>query len=502
MENIIDYLQLNNINEFLLNKVILKDNKNVITIEDLLRKSAAIGKDIVNRGYINKPIGVIADHFIETIVIYIGILYSGNYFVPIDRDINKEKFENILNEINIDLIYCDNIFEVQENYNYNIVQYESIDYDIDVENTLNFLKQYREQLLENSPLYIIFTSGSTGNPKGIIKSHKAMISFIKTYIDEFGFNENDIFANQQPFYFDASFKDIFTILKLKAQMIIIDSKMFMTPLKLVQYLNDEKVTILQWVSSALSIISKLNIFKREIPKYLRKVLFVGELFETSQLLIWRNYLPYVEFINIYGASELAGICMFYRVPEYFKESDIIPLGYPMKNCEIYLVDNNKIINKKDKVGEIYIKTPALANGYINSDDITINSFVENPIDELCGRFYKSGDLAKYGLNNELIFIGRKDFQIKHMGYRIELLEIEICASKEKGVNNVCCVYCNNKIILFYDGIIEKAELLKSLKQRLISYMIPNKIFKLDKIPLNKNGKIDKKLLKEFAINRL
>ena len=224
---------------------------------------------------------------------------------------------------------------------------------------------------------------------------------------------------------------------------------------------------------------------------LQKVLFVGEVFPPKQLKIWMDALPQTEFINLYGSSEMSGICTFYRIKELTGEQNV-PMGYPLSNSQVYLIDDGQLVTEPDKVGELYILSDALAAGYLKDEERTAAVFTRRPLADLPeGTYYRSGDLAKYGAAHELIFVSRRDYQIKHMGHRIELGEIESVTLGIPGVEKCCCLYRDSKIILFFEGSIDKAELSRQLRERLLPYMIPNKLTAMESLPLNANGKVDR-----------
>ena len=212
-------------------------------------------------------------------------------------------------------------------------------------------------------------------------------------------------------------------------------------------------------------------------------------FPIQQLKLWKEALPDIQFVNLYGSSEMCGICAYYEVTDNLEDVTYIPIGKPLKNTKIKLMSDGKEIFEKNEVGEIYIQTEALADGYIGYENGKETTFFE---DEK-GRWYASGDLATYDGEN-LCFVSRKDYQIKHMGHRIELGEIEQISLKQEGINQVCCIYDKDRIQLFYSGELDKREVSELLKVRMPSYMLPNKIIKLENLPINSNGKIDRQKL--------
>jgi acyl-coenzyme A synthetase/AMP-(fatty) acid ligase len=335
-----------------------------------------------------------------------------------------------------------------------------------------------------------------------------MMDYVESFSTTYPYGNHEILGNQTPFFFDASAKDIYLMLKNAATMVIIPTSMFSFPVKLVEYLNEKKVTVISWVPSALSLLTQLNAFADIKPETLQKVFFVGEVFPMKQLNKWRKALPDLTYVNLYGSSEIAGICLYYEVKkeDVFEDTEVLPMGKPLCNCKIVLVDqeNGSVISEKNVSGEIYLSSKALAKEYFGDQEKTENSFVVTDLDGTGERrYFKTGDVAFYNEQGDLVFTSRKDFQIKHMGHRIELGEIEVAASSIDYVIKSGCIYDNEKrrIVLYCecgpDSEVTGAQIKAALTERLSSYMVPNRVVIMDKVPLNANGKIDRVELKRI-----
>jgi len=242
-------------------------------------------------------------------------------------------------------------------------------------------------------------------------------------------------------------------------------------------------------------ISSLKTFDKVTPRYITTVAFASEVFPIRQLNLWRKVLPKARFINLYGPTETTGICCYYEVDREFGEEESLPVGRPFPNTEILLLQDKKPVSQQGEVGEICIRGTRLTHGYYGMPDKTAESFVQNPLNlhyrEL---IYRTGDMGKYNNRGELVFVSRKDNQIKHMGHRIELEEIEAAANGCPGIRSCCCVYEDQKITLFVAG--DPVPLRQYLKEKLPRYMMPHRLIHLETMPLTPNGKIDRKLLKQ------
>ena len=444
----------------------------------------------------NQPICVIADRSAETAILFVAVLYSGNYYIPLDPQMPTAKRQSILDEACPEVI-----LGTQEQS----IALEGLDYDglyLTVADAEDAPCPF-PTVGGDDPLYMVYTSGSTGKPKGVLKSHRAEISFLEAYCAEFGFDDQEIIGNQTPFFFDAAGKDFYLMLKTGARLEVIPTELFAMPTMLVEYLNEKKITFLSWVPTALSVVAQLRTFSYVRPETVRRVFFVGEVMPMKHLNYWRKYLPDVCFVNLYGSSELAGICCYYRVEREFENDQNLPMGKPLGNCKIYLMDGERQITEPGKVGEIYVVSPALALEYYRDPEKTAACFPVRDFGNGPRRCYKSGDLASYDGDGNLIFAARSDFQIKHMGRRIELGEIETVAGALPDVARCCCLYDQKKsrIILFCQLSAEAeaktgTEIQSQLRSRLSSYMLPSKVHVLDRLPLNANGKIDRQALKQ------
>lgn len=221
---------------------------------------------------------------------------------------------------------------------------------------------------------------------------------------------------------------------------------------------------------------------------------------NKQLNIWRKYLPDVVYANLYGPTEITDACTYYIVDRKFGDDEPLPMGYPMRNTDIMVLDEDDcLVTDTDIVGELCVRGTGLSTGYYRNPEKTQAAFVQNPLNNIYEeKIYRTGDLVKYNERHELVYLSRKDFQIKHMGHRIELGEIETAVSSLPGVSLCCCLYDekHSRIVLFIDKNMKKDEINQQLKRMIPEYMLPGKIIVREEMPVNANGKIDRVKLKE------
>jgi non-ribosomal peptide synthetase component F len=299
-------------------------------------------------------------------------------------------------------------------------------------------------------------------------------------------------------YFDAPLKEIMPTLKLGATTYFVPKMLFSFPVKLVEFLDEHKINTICWVVSALVQISSLGALEQHTPKYLTTVAFGSELFPRKQYDLWREALPKARFFNLYGPTEATGMSCYWKADRELLPDEPIPIGRPFDNTDIILLDDE---NRRAEQGEICIRGTCLTMGYYNDEEKTNAVFVQNPLNSAYPELiYRTGDIGRLNERGELVFICRKDSQIKHMGHRIELGEIESAALKVEGVRKACCVYDNNakRIVLFSVGEKDTKRVSAELSKYLPRYMLPAIIEDLPELPFTTNGKIDRKGLRERA----
>ena len=425
------------------------------------------------------------------IAAFFGVWKADCFYVPVDAEMGETRIRSILERVHPRFAIRDESADALlfacgfagEALDANALVKEPADPDA--------LKAAAKRLLDSDPAYLVFTSGSTGAPKGVVGAHRAVLDYAGQITEALRADETDVFGMQAPLYVDACLKEILSALKCGSQVVLVPKKLFMTPVPLVEFLNRNRITTLCWVVPALTLISALHTFDAVVPQYLKTVAFGSEVMPPKQLRIWREHVP-ARYLNLYGPTECTGMSCFYEVNRDFADGERIPIGRAFDNAEIFLVDEN---GKRADEGEIYIRGTSVCHGYYRDPERTKNAFVQNPLQsDYPETVYRTGDLGRFNERGELEFLGRRDDQIKHMGHRIELGELETAAETADGIDAACAVFDRERSVLglVYTGTAERAALLNALRGKLPEYLLPKRMACVEAIPLTENGKTDRK----------
>ena len=413
-------MQITNVLEYLENTVKRVPDKTAyanenmeMTFGEVYHDSRAIGSYLANNNYYKEPVVVFMKKHPHAITAFYGCVYGGCYYVPIDDEMPEFRIRLIFENLHPRVMICDDTtINAVEKFDYNgeILLYDHVRKN-EISDELLF--GIRDRQLDTDPIYIVFTSGSTGVPKGVVACHRSVIDYIENLSEVLCFNENTRFANQTPLYFDACLKELYPTLKFGATTYIVPKSLFMFPIKLVEFLNEYKINTVCWVVSALTMISAFKTFNKIKPEYLHTIAFGSEVFPIKQLKIWRETLPKARFVNLYGPTEATGMCCYFEVDREFELDEVVPIGRPFHNTEILLLDENNKLVEDGNVGEICVRGTSLTLGYYNNFEKTSEVFVQNPLNSRYPELiYKTGDLGKRNERGELIFVSRKDYQIK------------------------------------------------------------------------------------------
>ena len=498
--NILEYLETTA--PRLPDKIAYSDGTDHLTFAELSHHARATGSALTAKGYYHRPIAVLMKKHPNTIAAFYGCVYAGCFYVPLDIEMPTSRIELILENAKPAAIITDqkgSAIAQKLNFAGEILSAETL-----FENEINdaALARIRAKQIDTDPIYIVFTSGSTGVPKGVVACHRSVIDYIENLSAELGFSEESIFANQTPLFFDAPLKELMPVIKFGATAYLVPKKYFTFPMSLCDFLNKHKINTVCWVVSALTMISGMGLLEKNPPKYLSTIAFGSEVFPPSQYAMWRKAFPNAKFFNLYGPTEATGMSCVWTATRELEEGESVPIGHPFRNTDLMLIREDGTEAEEGEIGEIYLRGTCVTMGYYNDSARTDEAFVQNPLQNAYPeRVYRTGDLAYRNARRELVFVCRRDAQIKHMGHRIELGEIEAAAQKCIGISRACCLYDaeTSRIKLFYAGEAEQEVLTAYLREHLPKYMMPAVLHRMPTLPLTPNGKIDRRLLKDIIL---
>ncbi len=464
--------------------------------------SRGIATGLLQAGSGRKPVIMYLPKSVEMLCCFMGAMYAGSPYAPVDSHIPMPRLEKILESLEPSLIVTNE--ELAKNL-------ESIDLrgtkvvltaELKSAGTDEALVDTAlSKVVDSDPIYIMYTSGSTGTPKGVTIPHRGIIDYADWVVDTFGYDTETIMANQAPFYFDNSTFDIYGCLKCGGKMLLIPEVLMMFPVRLPEYLAEQEVTSIFWVPTVMINVANSGVLETaQLPK-LKTVAFCGEVMPNKQLNIWRKYLPHCTYANLYGPTEITDVCCYYIVDREYADADPLPIGKACENMRVVILTDDNRAAKIGEQGELCVIGTGVALGYWNAPEITNKVFVQNPLSpRYTERMYRTGDLAYWDEDGLIQFCGRKDNQIKLKGNRIELGEIETAAMCVEGVENAAAIFDaeNEQIVLFVEsmGTLPQRRFNLELKKHIPQYMLPGKLIVMEKLPHTANDKIDRVTLKK------
>lgn len=440
-------------------------------------------------------VGICLERSLESMISVLSILKLGAMFVPLDINYPKDRLKYMIEDSGIKTILTKakytSLLPISTNQTVICVD----------EHQYSLMQECSERLgtiiNSHTPAYMMYTSGSTGRPKGVIGTHRNVINRIKWMVNKYPFEETEICCHKTSSNFIDSIWEMFGPLLNGIPSVIISDETVRDINQFIFVLQQNKITRIVLVPSVLKMIVENNIYiSRDLP-FLKFWVVSGEELNITLVNKFRQLSNQcTKLINLYGSSEVMADATYFDTSDLVQTNQKVPIGKPIGNTEIYILDSEMKQVPIGVVGEIYIGGEGVAIGY-NKEDLTQEKFVMNPFKSDKGKvLFKSGDLAKFLEDGNIEYIGRKDSQIKLNGIRIELTEIESVLLNHSEIIEAVVLMNNriNTLCVYFVGAIDKEELKKYLRKHLPQYMIPHLYLRLERLPLLPNGKIDKKKL--------
>ena len=481
------------------------DDSKAYTYEAYYGLTRRIGSGLAAAAGQRQPVGVYMEKCADAVAVFMGAVWAGCFYSCLNTELPGARLQQIVSVLEPGVIVTQQslLDRARELFpRTRILTVESLSEER-VDADLLDLRQARA--IDTDVLYVNFTSGSTGVPKGIAVGNRSVMDFIDCFVPLFGIDCTDVIANQAPFDFDVSVKDIYSALCAGAALAVVPRRLFSAPAQLIDFLCDTGTTTMIWAVSALCLITGFHALDYRTPETVKRIIYSGEVMPMKALKEFRKHLPDVLYVNVYGPTEITCNCTYHILEKDRDYAEGVPIGVPFPNEDVFLLDEeNRLVEDPDIEGEICVRGTALALGYYRNPEQNGAHFVQNPLNpNYPERIYRTGDLGKYNDRGELVFSGRKDFQIKYMGHRIELEEIERAMNAIDGVERACCLFDEKRSRLkgFYVGSIDKDALHAAMKKDMPAFMVPGILRQVEAMPLTKNGKIDRKKLAEMAGGR-
>lgn len=485
------------------NQVAVIHKSETISFGELNAKARCVASYLLEKVKVSlgKPIAIYLPKEINTIIADISAMYAGCPFVNLDVKTPRERICNTLSLIMPEVVVTSRKYEkFFETINISLLFIEEIKWQEDE----NLLLGRSQELIDTDPFCIINTSGSTGTPKGVILNHRSFFDFMAWAIERFGFDGSEIIGSLSPVVFDIYDFELCMMMLCGSQLVLLDSTLASFPVRLLETVIENRVNFIFWVPSIMVNIANLKLLEELNLECLKMIWFAGEVFPTKQFLNWYDRLPNTTFVNLYGPIEITLDCTYHVIKDRPDENLPLPIGIPCRNTDILILNENQKKCAVMEEGELCVRGTSLAMGYYNNPEKTSAAFTQNPLNTSYPELiYRTGDVVYADDEGIIHFKGRKDSLIKHLGYRIELGEIENALINDLKIVEYCCAvyrYSEKEIILYYESNeeITPQTFRNSLKTVFPSYMLPAQFIRLDLLPRNANGKIDRLLLKDKA----
>jgi mycobactin peptide synthetase MbtE len=478
-----------------------------------------ISSALVQQGLqVGQPVGVYLESGIDYVSSIIGVNKAGGIFMPLELQYPVKRLQYILNVVRPSIIIT------RESLRASLLEkLEGMDASwlkqvlyVDIENQAVKVEQLPNGELNvieidaatvapvvsgDDSNYLLYTSGSTGEPKIIEGCHKSLSHFMHWEVGEFGLNENTRTGQLVPLSFDVSLRDIFAPLVAGGTLVVPDGETKLHGGRLVQWLQEEGITLLHTVPSVLRMMMReMKESGRKLPA-LQQIILAGEALYGRDVLQWRTVNDNTELVNIYGPTETTLAKVFNRIgPDAGEPNAIIPLGVPISNTHILIIKDKRLC-EPGTIGEIHIKTPFMTKGYFHDEAMTREKFIQNPLhNEYTDIVYRTGDFGRYLEDRRIGFAGRQDNQLKIRGNRVEISEVETSILGMPGMEQVIVMPHKQSegdevLCCYYRGEVQEvSNIRRYLQERLPDYMHPSYYLHMDEFPLALNGKIDRRAL--------
>lgn len=394
--NVTDFLEQGALRHFP-NKIAIIEGTRTLTFSEMANFAKRCAAHLIySSSEINQPVVVYLPKCIDTVLADLGIVYSGNVYCNLDVKSPPQRIRNTLELINPALaITSRSLAGILRDIAGSTIVIVCIEDMLEGKPADTKIIQARlSMIIDTDPLCIINTSGSTGTPKGVALSHLGTIDFMEWLFATFEFDENVRIGSLSPLYFDIYILELFLCLYKGATLIFVPDHTATFPVKLIEFVQAQRVNFLFWVPSIMVAIANLDLLENCQLLSLQNVFFAGEVFPTKQLNQWRRALPQARFVNLYGPIEIHVDCTYFVVDRNFDDDEPLPIGHPCRNTDILILDDAGNPCAVNAHGELCVRGKSLALGYWNDPAKTASAFMQNPQNtRYPERIYRTGDVA-------------------------------------------------------------------------------------------------------------
>jgi amino acid adenylation domain-containing protein len=443
-------------------------------------------------------VGICVERSLDTLVGLLGILKAGGAYVPLDPAYPKNRLAFMLEDARVSVLitqeklmaaFPKQVLTICLDRDWNAIALQA-------ENNLN------SETTSNNLAYTIYTSGSTGKPKGVMITHRGLVNYLSWCQQAYSVEKGDGSPVQSSLAFDATITSLYSPLLVGKKVVLLPEKDEIEALSSTLSFNNN-FSLVKLTPAHLELLSQLLSSQKQQGQT-RALIVGGEALLEKNLSFWRTYTPGTKLINEYGPTETVVGCCIYELFPQTSLSGTIPIGRPIANTELYILDRYLQPAPIGVPGELYIGGDGVARGYLDRPELTGEKFLPNPYSNKPGtRFYKTGDLARYLPDGNIEYLGRIDNQVKIRSFRIELGEVESALAKNLAIREVVVVAqedgAGNKSLVAYVVSHQAIALnVSDLRDRALKelphYMVPSTFVQLDALPLTANGKIDRRAL--------
>ena len=475
-------------------RVAFHDDRDALTFSALLAAARRIGSRLAQCARPRQSVALLLDpRSIRNIPALFGVLCAGCAYAPLDIAMPQERLAELLRLLAPGAVIAD---EKGAAATRDILPADAalIPYDeaAAAEELPEVLAAIREQTRPEDPMSILYTSGSTGIPKGSVQTHAGYIAWTEATIPIYGLTEDTVFGNQSPFFYANSVFDIATPVALSARVYLLPAGVLTFPRRLIQCLREQRVSALCMTPSSFIGVANAGVLEPGCLPDLRWGVMSGESMPWAPLETWMRATPNAAWWHYYGSTEMFSVAVGKVGPEYAREARL-PVGRIFPSVAVRFVGEDGEPVPAGEPGEMLVSSPWVSRGYHRDPARTAASWIERD-----GRtWYRSGDIGQLRADGQLTVLGRRDSQIKHRGYRMELGDVENALRGMPAVRESCVLHDReqDRIWCFIEGDTDEKALRRALREKLPGYMIPDRIVCLARMPHNASMKVDRAALR-------